>query len=89
MGLWNSRKEAFVSDLVGSPVEDVVWVTLLPSVLVVVYWCVVSLVAGGRGKHSVLEFLILVVPQIAQLTREDHVVVWMACGLACSAWIVM
>jgi len=88
MGLWNSRKEAFVSDLVGSPVEDVVWVTLLPSVLVVVYWCVVSLVAGGRGKHSVLEFLILVVPQIAQLTREDRVVVWMACGLACSAWIV-
>lgn len=89
---WNGAKEAFVSDLTGSRMEDVVYITTLPSVLVVIYMCVASLCMrsrrgrGTKGSHGVrvvlgaVEFLVLVVPEVIQLTMsdDDHVVMRVA-----------
>ena len=87
---WREEKEAFVSGLTGSShVMDVVRVTMLPSMLVVVYWCVMSVCPHARGYNQyymvlgrLVEFLVIVVPLIVQLTREDHVMGFMAAGIA-------
>lgn len=90
-------KEAFVSDLTGSSMEDVVCVTLLPSVLVVLHSCVMYVwtsVCGGWCQHGVvrgiLECMVLVVPQILQVTLSDehHMVLGVSAGLTAGFLIV-
>lgn len=97
-----SRKEAFVSNLTGSALSDVLYVTTLPSVLAVLFMCVASLVhpsvpdslrpspKGRRLATALLEMLLIVYPQILQLTSPDvdHLLFTWTCVATAAAMLL-
>jgi len=97
------RKEAHVSGLTGSSLADVLYVTTLPSVLVVLFECLasvlptsVSSLTGRRPSKfrqlftAVLEILLIICPQILQLTipDEDHLVFKCTCAATVAAMLL-
>ena len=97
------RKEAHVSGLTGSSLADVLYVTTLPSVLVVLFECLASVlptsVSSLTGKRpskfrqlftAVLEMLLIICPQILQLTipDEDHLVFKCTCAATVAAMLL-
>jgi len=94
-----SRKEAFVSNLTGSSLSDVLYVTTLPSVLVVLFMCLASFVPiinskrRPRGRQlavAVMEMLLIVSPQVLQLTSldADHLLFKWTCVATASAMVL-
>ena len=98
------RKEAHVSGLTGSSLVDVICITSLPSVLVVLFQCLVSVLptlsmtmsATSRPPSkarqlftSVMEILVIIFPQIFQLTvpDENHMVLKCACAATAAAML--
>jgi len=84
MNIMNNRyeKEAFVQGLSGSSVGEIVVMTTLPSMLVLL--C--CLVKRRLGAGMVLEYLMLVVPEIAQVSGWDP---RLMLGLASSVAVVV
>ena len=90
-----------MSNLSGSSLSDVLYVTTLPSVLVVLFMCVASFspttVASSkpasRGRRvftAALEMLFIVCPQIMQLTMvdSDHMLFKWTCGVTVAVVII-
>ncbi len=95
-----SRKEAFVSNLTGSSLSDVLYVTTLPSVLAVLFICVASFfpVANSTRRPSkgrqlataMLEMGLIVSPQVLQLTipDPDHLLFKWTCVATAAAMVL-
>eukprot|EP00890_Picochlorum_soloecismus_P005096 jgi/Picsp_1/5588/NSC_02947-R1_gpi-anchored wall transfer protein 1 len=88
MNIMNNRyeKEAFVQGLSGSSVGEVLVMTTLPSMLVLLCCLVKRKWEFGILGGMVLEYVILVVPEIAQVSGWDPRVVL---GLACSVTVAV